>query len=147
MREGLWMIVCSLGLLILAGGCPFSGWGNEYQDGLVAGYYVCAIDAIEEAAICLECERSRGGVEVVGPMVFAYGWNDDFIIAKQRPSEYGKMSQDVVCWYIIDVLSRKVHGPLNEDGFWNRRAELGVPGGLSFTKEIPRKGGRAGSSI
>ena len=126
------MIPCVAALLIAAAGCPFQG--SVYEDELVAGYVIWASDVIEEAAIYLKDRNGRGGVQVVPAMVFAYGWNDEFILAKRRPAEYGKIIGSTTQWYIVVVRSRQTHGPLSEDEFQTLRAELQVPSELSFPK-------------
>jgi hypothetical protein len=122
--------------------CPFFH-GNVYTDHLVGGYYVCAVDVIEDTGVYLKDKDGRGGTEVVSAMVFAYGWNDEFIIAKRRSTKYSSVKGDAIQWYIIQVQNRQVHGPLTEDEFRKLRTELHVPSGLSFTKELPvRRAGK-----
>ena len=80
------------------------------------------------------------------PMVFAYGWNDDFIIAKQHPrdpNERDKIDVGTTHWYIVEVKTEDVrakpediHGPLTEEEFRQSRVRLGVPDKLSFTKTL-----------
>jgi len=129
---GLMLPGCVVGLLVVIGGCPLAG--SVYEDELVAGYVVWAADVIEQAAIFLKDEDGQGGIQVVPPMVFTYGWNDEFIIAKRRPAEYGKMTGSTTQSYIIVVQNRQTHGPLTEDEFVKLRLELHVPSELSFAK-------------
>lgn len=104
--------------------------GLAYEDDLAGGYKVQAGDTRNAAAICRE-------YEVIPPMVFAYGWNDDFILAKRHPSLDGwKPNLYVTHWYLIEVRNATVHGPLTEQQFTELRRELGVPAELSFTKTI-----------
>jgi len=138
-----WTSAVLVVLLSLIGGCPFQY--PVYWDDLVAGYSVCAADVKEDAAIFRKVDRGRGGIQVVPPMVFAYGWNDDFIIAKRLPADYGKITSSTTHWYIIQVHDGKVHGPLNEDEFQRLRTEVDVSTELSFTKEITRGRGKGGS--
>jgi len=128
-------------LLTMAGGCPFQGL--VYDDDLVGGYAVWATDVLEEASIVLKRADGRGGVSVVPAMVFAYGYNDQFIIAKRRPAEYGRIKDTTIQWYIIGVQSKRVHGPLTEDEFQRLRNALRVPGNLSFTTEVNRHSGQS----
>jgi hypothetical protein len=116
----------------VAGGCPFAG--EVYEDDLVAGYVVWTADVIEQAAIYLKTADGRGGVQAVPAMVFAYGWNNESIIAKRRPSDDGKITGNTTEWYIIVVRDRRTCGPLSEDQFEKLRTELHVPAELSFTK-------------
>jgi hypothetical protein len=57
--------------------------GLAYEDELVGGYTVKASDTRNNAAICRE-------IEVIPPMVCAYGWNDDFIIARRHGTLDGR---------------------------------------------------------
>ena len=102
--------------------------GLAYEDNLAGGYVVQAGDMRNSAAIFRE-------TEVVPPMVFGYGWNEDFIIAKRH--WVGK-NVDIATayWYLIEIHTAKVHGPLTEQQFTGLRGELGVPEELTFTKTI-----------
>lgn len=131
MCRTLWTIACVVTILIAVGGCPFQGL--VYEEDMVAGYAVWATDVIEDAAIVLKDEH--GGLVVVPPMVFTYGWNHEFIIAKRRRvDDYGKSTGDAIQWYLIRVQNKRVHGPLTEDEFHNLRTELHVPTDLSFAR-------------
>jgi len=71
-------------------------------------------------------------------MVFAYGWNDDFIIAKQHPNpdDFGSVETDITNWFIIEVATGEVYGPLTEQEYIDLREKLGVPDSLTFTRTI-----------
>jgi hypothetical protein len=118
-------------VVIFIGGCPFMGL--IYEEDLVNGYAVWATDTIEDAAIVHKDKGGSGSTVVVHPMVFAYGWNDDFIIAKRHPEKKDrKVDTSLTYWYIVEVTSGDVHGPLSEDEFSKLRTELKVPHELSF---------------
>jgi hypothetical protein len=125
---------CILFLCVVAifvGGCPFQGL--VYEEDLVNGYAVWAADVMEQAAVVHKEKGSSGAIGVVPRTVFAYGWNDDFIIAKRHPEKKdGKVNTSLTYWYIVEVASGKVHGPLSEDEFNKVRTELKVPAELSF---------------
>jgi hypothetical protein len=121
--------VCTVAILV--GGCPFQGL--VYEEDLVGGYAVWAADVMEDASIVLKDKKGSGALDVVPRTVFAYGWNDEFIIAKQHPEKKGrKMDKSITYWYIVEVASGTVHGPLSEDEFNKLRTELKVPPELSF---------------
>ncbi|MBC8472061.1 MAG: DUF3997 domain-containing protein [Planctomycetes bacterium] len=106
-----------------------------YLEDLDNGYVVVASDIMQDARIIRKdpIRPSSVGRRVVPPTVFAYGWNDDFILAKRHPrKEYRKVDTSVTYWYIIEVTSGDVHGPLNEDEFRKLRTELKVPEEISF---------------
>ena len=120
--------ICAV--VIFVGGCPFMGLA--YEEDLVNGYAVWAADIMQDAAIVLKDKGGSGGIVVVPHTVFAYGWNDDFIIAKRHPRKDRKVDTSLTYWYIVEVASGDVHGPLSEDEFSRLRTKLKVPPELSF---------------
>src|ERR1051325_5365698 len=98
--------------IVGCGGCD-----TFLDQDLAGGYRALAIDTMEQTMIV---NKTNGGPAVVDPMVFAYGWNKDFIIAKQHP-EKNKPSfvidTNITNWFIIEIASRKVHGPLTEKAY------------------------------
>ena len=109
--------------------------GRVYEEDLGNGYAVWAADVMEQAMIVHKGKGGSASTRVVQPMVFAYGWNDDFIIAKQHPvkkGEYIKIDISLTYWYIVEVASGNVHGPLSEDEFNKLRTELRVPAKIKF---------------
>jgi hypothetical protein len=122
-------LICSV--MIFVGGCPFQGL--VYEEDLANGYAVWAADTMQDAAIVLKDKGGSGATGVVPLTVFAYGWNDDFIIAKRHPEKKGrKVDASITYWYIVEVASGNVHGPLNEDEFDKLRIKLEVPPELLF---------------
>lgn len=109
--------------------------GVAYEEDLVAGYRVMAGDSIQDAVI----EGPGPAGQIIGPKVTSYGWNNDFIVAKQNPV-LGWTNENVALyithWFIIEVGSGKVHGPLTEKQYIELRHTLGVPADLTFTKNV-----------
>ena len=106
-----------------------------YLEDLDNGYVVVASDIMQDARIIRKdpIRPSSVGRRVVPPTVFAYGWNDDFILAKRHPRKKDKkVDTSVTYWYIIEVTSGDVHGPMNEDEFRKLRTRLKVPEEISF---------------
>ena len=117
--------------------------GLAYEEDLVNGYAVWATDTIEQAAVVKKDKKGSGGVAVVPAMVFAYSWNDDFILSKQHPvKDFTKVDTSITNWYIVEVVSGKVHGPLSEGEFNKLKTQLKVPAELSFKKIISFKTSR-----
>ena len=107
------------------------GWGNFplYDSSLASGYSAFAPDEWDQLAI-----HDEAGSAIIWPMVFAYGWNDDFIIAQQHPKVYGlAVDVETTNWFIIDVASGDVHGSLSQEEYNELRQRLGVPDSLVFT--------------
>lgn len=67
-----------------------------------------------------------------------YGWNVDFIIAQQHPVQDGfdEINTAVTDWFILEVATGEVHGPLTEAAYIRRRQTLGVPDDLNFTHTV-----------
>ncbi len=134
MRRRHLFSVLIAGLLVLGtGGCPFVGL--EYEDDLVGDYAVWAVDVPEQAAVVRKTSPN-GALDVVSPMVFAYGHDNRFIIAQQHPMRDWKVDATVTHWFVVEVETGKVHGPLTQEQYGAIREEIGVPAGLSFTKRI-----------
>jgi hypothetical protein len=125
-------------LLVLALAC--GGIGLAYEHDLTADYAVWAPDVNAQAAVVQKIPDSSSAATVIGPMVFRYGWNADFIIAQQHPVQDGfdEINTGVTDWFILEVATGEVHGPLTEEAYVRTRQTLGVPDDLHFTHNIER---------
>ena len=114
------------------------GIGLAYEYDLTAGYAVWATDQLEQAAVVRKDPQSSSASSVIWPMVFAFGWNDDFIIAQRHPARdnFDDVDMTVTEWYILVVAEGEVHGPLTEVEYRQLRQDLGVPSGLDFSQTI-----------
>lgn len=99
--------------------------GLAYKDDMVADYAVWAVDSRESAAIVRKT-GPHGATPIVEGGITVYGWNSDFIIAKRG----------FAGWYIVEVPTEKIHGPLTEEQYTELRQVLGVPPGLTFTRNV-----------
>lgn len=130
MKEKLYYLLSIFAVAIFVAGCPE---GLIYEEDLVNGYAVWAVDTMEYAAVVHKDKGGSSATSVVPRTVFAYGWNDDFILAKRHPRKKDKkVDTSVTYWYIIEVTSGDVHGPMNEDEFRKLRTRLKVPEEISF---------------
>jgi len=130
MKEKLFCILSIFAVAIFVAGCPER---LIYDENLGNGYAVSAVDVMEDAAVVHKDKGRLLATVVVPRTVFAYGWNDDFILAKRHPAKKdGKVDTSLTYWYIVEVASVNVHGPLSEDEFNRLRTELKVPPELSF---------------
>lgn len=134
MKEKLYCLLSIFAVAILVVGCPFMGM--VYEEDLVNGYAVWATDVMAQAKIVKKYKKISSTTfftSVVPATVYAYGWNDDFIIAKQHPRKKDrKVDTNLTYWYIVEVASGNVHGPLSEDEFNKLRTKLKVPAEISF---------------
>ena len=133
MKKKLFCLLSFFAVAIFVGGCCFFHI-PAYKEDLGNGYVVAANDVMRDAGIVRKStRRSSGGRKVVPRTVFAYGWNDDFILAKRHPEKKDRtVDTSLTYWYIIEVTSGDVHGPLNEDEFRKLRTKLKVPEEISF---------------
>ena len=133
MKDKLYYLLSIFAVAIFVGGCCFFHF-PAYREDLGNGYVVSVTDVMRDASISRkDPKRSSWGIQVVPPTVFAYGWNDVFILAKRHPENKDKkVDTSVTYWYIIEVTSGNVHGPLNEDEFRKLRTRLKVPEEISF---------------
>lgn len=134
-----WFGLLVIGIVLLIGPCfclfPFAGLA--YEDDLVSDYAVWAADALSQAAIVRKVSQN-GATSVVGSMVFAYGCNEDFIIAKRHPAEEPwRVDTGTTQWFIIEVHTGDVHGPLTEGEYIEMREKIGVPADVTFTHAVP----------
>ena len=112
---------------------------NGLSDNQVVGRYsLVSVDAKENTTLSYQLEDGNY-VGVVDKVVFAIGFDDSYIIAKQHPSN----NRGVANYYIVPVYKKPtlspekgVIGPLTADQFMVKRKELGISEKLTFTKVI-----------
>jgi hypothetical protein len=81
-------------------------------------------------------------LEVVSGAVEALWYNEDFIVAKQHPTEYPEPPDKSTTNYFIIPVKNKVSdspdlnkiGPLNETQLEAKRKELGIPDKFNWTE-------------
>ncbi len=106
---------------------------------LIGNFYLIAPDVDEQ--LCLsECDSPCSGLygTIIGNTVFAVGFNNQYIIAKQHPctDEY-KVNKNVVKYYIFHAYHKGSYesnliGPLNLTEFEEKRKELNIEN-IDFT--------------
>ena len=117
-------------LLALVSGTLLSGCGFVHDEHIVGPYYLNAVDTDEQMSLCYALD---GGDRVgrIDETVFAVGWNDRFIVAKQHP----KNDRNVTNYFFLEMArdnshadpSASVTGPLTEAVFQAKKIELGLP--------------------
>jgi hypothetical protein len=115
-------------LIAMLSGCNV---GNAYNRHLVGPYRLIAIDVMEQMSVSYDL-GDGSTVGRIDETVFAVGWNERFIVAKQHP----KNDRKVTRFYILDMTgdSRNsdpsvcVTGPLTQDEFDSKRGSLKLPG-------------------
>lgn len=111
---------------------------------IVENYFLIATDVAEDLSLCYHesNDDSNYGI-IIQPTVFAIGFDDNYIIAKQHPRIFTKFSDKKVTNFFI--LPRKrifdwrtkngLIGPLTENEFIKKRAELKIADEVKFTIE------------
>jgi hypothetical protein len=88
------------------------------------------------------CKKANGGE--IPATVIEYNYNNDFIIAKQKPKLpqdplYDKtykynLGENVLYYWLIDKENQIVYGPLNIEEFNKVKVKLKVPNELKLTE-------------
>ncbi len=117
------------------------GLFDSESDRIIDKYIVLWIDLEENRCISEQFEKNSAGSSVIVPAyVFAAGHNDEFIIAKQHPSEDFKTTN----YFIIDMHRKikkkgeKAFGPLTRKQFDSLRTELRIRD-IKFDLKYPEK--------
>lgn len=110
----------------------------SYNKKLVSNYRLSAIDVITGMTIDVEIRGYYVGV--ISPCVYAVGFNDEFIIAKQHPLVNNQINKSVTNYFIIPIKNKVSRfedlnkiGPLNKEEFNATRIEIGIPTNLNFS--------------
>ena len=103
--------------------------GLSHDEQIVGPYRLIATDVSEKMHVAYS--GAKGSVVCIPQTVFAIGWDDRYIVAKQHPRD----DRGITNFYFLDI-SRgsatndpvaSVIGPLTEDEFEYHREELGLP--------------------
>jgi hypothetical protein len=130
-------------LLVLFGSCK--GLSDRK---IVGRYFLVAVD-YENSQTCLSYEigNDESFAGVVGPMIFAVGYDNRFIILKQHPVKlipHSTVDETITNYYIVAIPSKytdipndkNVYGPFDERQFFAKRKEFGVSDLIKFTISI-----------
>ncbi len=121
--------------ILLFTGC----FRREFKQPIAKGYSLYAYACHEDMTIMYF--DKYGGFEIVGPTVFAMGYDKNFIIAKQHPAIYPEKENRSVTNYFIIPLNKPVGwtsqdvvmGPFNETQFMQMRTKLKIADTLDFS--------------
>ena len=116
-----------------------TGCGFVHDERLTGDYRLVAVDVLEQMSV----SRSLPGGNAIGRIdetVFAVGWNDRYIVAKQHPAN----DRNVTNYYYLDMSrdsayadpNQSVTGPLAEAEFKRHQAELKLPGFRRTIKQL-----------
>jgi len=113
------------------------GLFDSGSDAIIGDYKTVWIDLYANQSISKEIELNSGSYyQVIGEYVFSVGHNNDYIIAKQHPTngfENGfQVNTKITNYFIIDLMSsklnhrEKVFGPLDKKNFDELRKKLKI---------------------
>jgi len=108
----------------------FCGCGFVHDERLTGDYRLIAVDTLEQMSVSLGLPGGNA-IGRIEETVFAVGWSDRYIVAKQHPAN----NRSVTSFFILDMSrdstyadpSESVTGILSEAEFNNLKAELKLP--------------------
>jgi hypothetical protein len=114
---------------------------------IIGRYHLVAVDYDKaQTTLSYEVHNGESFLGVVGPMVFAVGYDNRFIILKEHPDKalFDSPDTNVTNYYIVAVPTvytdlpneKNVYGPFDEYQFLVKRKELGVSDSIKFTISI-----------
>jgi hypothetical protein len=130
-------------LLVSLSAC-IGGFGFALEKHLFGNYYLTAPDVIEQCALTYHAKTDvdiYGGI--IRATVFAVGYNEKYLIAKQYYNPNGTPDKSQIRYYILPLLDGSMDwktkngliGTRDSLKFEEMRKELGISD-LKFTKKI-----------
>jgi hypothetical protein len=114
---------------------------DVHNEKLVGPYILIAVDTTQQMSVGYSLGNG-GGIGRIEPVVFAVGWNDRYIVAKQHP----KGDRSVTRFYYLDMAKDEkyptggqlsaVAGPLTGAQFAEAQVRLGLPDFKRVIKEL-----------
>ena len=117
-------------LLMMLSCLLIAGCGFVHDEVITGTYRLIAVDMDEQMGICYDLgDGSAAGR--INETVFAYGFNNRYIVAKQHPND----DRSITYYYYLDMTkdskyadpSDSVTGPLNEGNFALASRKLSLP--------------------
>ncbi|MFJ7829403.1 DUF3997 domain-containing protein [Peribacillus sp. NPDC097284] len=121
-----YLLLSLLSLLFLTG-CPGP---SDYDMDLPGGYSVIKTSA-DEVKIAPKVSEGSWGTGVIPAKVTEVAWDDKYIIAKQlglKNDDNGYQIPDEknVSFWILEMITDEVTGPLDGKSFTEKKAEFGI---------------------
>lgn len=119
----------------------FSCSGFALKKHVVGNYYLIATDVVEDIDLCYyEPKDNQNYGSITGSTIFAIGFNNKYIIAKQHPRTFPNPPDTTQTnYYILPIKSSMdwrskngLMGPLTLEQFNEKRKELNIPKELTF---------------
>ena len=114
------------------------------KDHLFGNYFLVAPDDGHQLGLAYYTPKDGDSyAAIISATVFAVGYNEKYLIAKQHPFIFSRPpNKDTTNYYILQITNDfnfrtmdGLFGPLTLDQFILKRHELGIPDSLIFTKE------------
>lgn len=125
-------------ILCLLYGCI----GVAIKENIFGNYYIVATDIDEDLSLTYHepIDGDNYGI-IIQATVFAVGYNEKYIIAKQHPRAFPNPPNKSITNFFILPLSKGFNwrtnngliGPLTLEQFNTKRKELNIPDSLKFT--------------
>ncbi len=131
--------------LLLSLSACIGGFGFVYEEHLFGNYYLIAVDVIEQCSLSYHTKDDGDNYgTVIDETVFAVGYNDKYLIAKQYYSTHwgGAIDKSKIRYFILPLkegmdweTKNGLMSTRDSLAFENKRKELGISN-LKFTKEV-----------
>ncbi|MEB1808371.1 MAG: DUF3997 domain-containing protein [Bacillaceae bacterium] len=123
--------------LVLLSGC--AGLGDYDID--LPGNYSVVRTAAHQVTIAPKTSDTSWGSNIIPTKVTELAWDDTYILAKQvglkedpNNNSYQIPNREDVHFWMVEIKSGNVFGPLDEEGFRDKRNELGISNRLALKK-------------
>jgi len=135
-----------LSFLLFSLNSCIGGLGFVYKEHLFGNYYLVAMDVIEQCSLSYHTENDKvnfGGT-IIGQTVFAVGYNEKYLIAKQyyHNNPDRTIDKSKINYYILPLIEgmnwrtkNGLIGPVDSLTFENIRKNIGISQ-LKFTKTV-----------
>lgn len=118
-------------LLIMVQGCAGLG---DYDVELPGGYSVVRTSG-HQVTISPKESSSSWGSPVVPAKVVQVAWDETYIVAKQlgltqdpnRTTSYEIPDETKVYYWILNIKTKEIHGPLGQEDYEHKKTELHIP--------------------
>jgi hypothetical protein len=128
-----------LGFVVLVFACLAGclGGGVFYKETLTGRFAFWAVDGLADNSLVEESQDRMSCRVLVGPTVFAAGFDERFIIVARHPQADRTRTE----YFVISIAEGIVHGPASSESFPALRNNLGVPPQLQLSKRIEQVSG------
>ncbi|HET9130715.1 MAG TPA: hypothetical protein VFO86_07205 [Terriglobia bacterium] len=122
------------------------GGGVFYKETLTGKFAFWALDGLADNSLVEESPDRKSCTVLVGPTVFAAGFDKRFIIVARHPKTDTDIDRPQTEYFVISIADGIAHGPTSFESFSELRASLGVSQQLQFTKRIEQLAGNASTN-